>query len=528
MQSDKDDLPMQKRACHEFIEKMPGWVLHKEYVEIAKSGYHLASEERDMLEEMRGDAVNGEFDVLLVFMFDRLGRREDETPFIIQWLDQIGVEVWSVQEGRQEFKDSTDKLVNYIRFWAAGGESELTSIRVAQKHLNMTKEGVYRGGAVAFGYKLVWSGNKNRDGRELKKIEIDEDKAQWVRKIYHLCANENIGTYGIADYLRQNGVVTPGGKPLDAGRVRKILRNPVYKGYLVIGKTKVMRDYIVYQPKEDWIYSEHIDSLAIVSEELWEDANQKMDSRRTETTRTSLPPKYQPLFHGMLHCGFCGGKMGLRTCKGRETTLDSEEKAFHTTYQYSCDRRIRKRHSDGKSVIGCKKLDNLILHELALYLQNYSIQNLSASLQEKRDNILSGIEAEIALTNQRIDSAKINLGKMNREIAKCLLGKSKFKEEDIIESKKQLEKESKESAQNLEKLNRTLRKTTKQFDALKKIGELAPLWDKEFQKADADAKKTVLAYLIEKVSFFGDCVTIDYAMAPDDIRELLHTSSGLN
>ena len=26
-------------------------------------------------------ALKGEFDILLVFMFDRLGRRDDETPF---------------------------------------------------------------------------------------------------------------------------------------------------------------------------------------------------------------------------------------------------------------------------------------------------------------------------------------------------------------------------------------------------------------------------------------------------------------
>ena len=27
--------------------------------------------------------MEGKFDILLVFMFDRLGRRDDETPFIV-------------------------------------------------------------------------------------------------------------------------------------------------------------------------------------------------------------------------------------------------------------------------------------------------------------------------------------------------------------------------------------------------------------------------------------------------------------
>jgi site-specific DNA recombinase len=37
------------------------------------------------LNEIREAAVNREFDVLLVFMFDRLGRRDDETPFVINF-----------------------------------------------------------------------------------------------------------------------------------------------------------------------------------------------------------------------------------------------------------------------------------------------------------------------------------------------------------------------------------------------------------------------------------------------------------
>ena len=36
------------------------------------------------------------FDILLVFMFDRLGRRDDETPFIVERFTKQGIEVWSV------------------------------------------------------------------------------------------------------------------------------------------------------------------------------------------------------------------------------------------------------------------------------------------------------------------------------------------------------------------------------------------------------------------------------------------------
>ena len=66
---------------------------------------------------------------LLVFMFDRIGRIADETPFVVEWFVKNGIRVWSAKEGEQRFESHTDKLTNYIRFWQADGESEKTSIR---------------------------------------------------------------------------------------------------------------------------------------------------------------------------------------------------------------------------------------------------------------------------------------------------------------------------------------------------------------------------------------------------------------
>ena len=92
-QVDHDDIPMQRIACREFVSKHPGWVILKEIAEKGVSGYLKSADERDAILEIRRNALAGEFDVLLVFMFDRLGRREDETPFIVQWFVEHGVEV---------------------------------------------------------------------------------------------------------------------------------------------------------------------------------------------------------------------------------------------------------------------------------------------------------------------------------------------------------------------------------------------------------------------------------------------------
>ena len=43
-------------------------------------------------------AEQGKFDILLVFMFDRLGRKSDETPFVVEWFVKKGIRVWSVNK----------------------------------------------------------------------------------------------------------------------------------------------------------------------------------------------------------------------------------------------------------------------------------------------------------------------------------------------------------------------------------------------------------------------------------------------
>lgn len=76
----KDDIPMQREACHEFAERM-GWSIGKEFLEKGVSGFKVSAQNRDAIQDLKAAAIKGEFQILLVFMFDRIGRIDDETPF---------------------------------------------------------------------------------------------------------------------------------------------------------------------------------------------------------------------------------------------------------------------------------------------------------------------------------------------------------------------------------------------------------------------------------------------------------------
>ena len=55
-QVEKDDIPMQKEACHEFAERQ-GWEIVKEFSEKGVSGFKKSAKDRDQLQLLQQAAV---------------------------------------------------------------------------------------------------------------------------------------------------------------------------------------------------------------------------------------------------------------------------------------------------------------------------------------------------------------------------------------------------------------------------------------------------------------------------------------
>ena len=205
-QVEKNDIPMQKDCCREFVSGHTDWIIAKELYEKGVSGFKTSAKDRDAIQEIQADAVEGKFEILLVFMFDRLGRRDDETPFIVEWFVKNGIEVWSSMEGQQRFDTHVDKLMNYIRYWQASGESIKTSIRVRTRMEQLTEAGYFTGGSVPYGYKLVKGGRMNKRNREVFDIVIDEDAAEIIRLIFYKYVFEGFGAQRLCKYLAEMNI----------------------------------------------------------------------------------------------------------------------------------------------------------------------------------------------------------------------------------------------------------------------------------------------------------------------------------
>lgn len=184
-----DDIPMQKIKCRKFAQEH-NWRVVLERSEKGVSGSKVSAAKRDVIQELRTRAADGEFDILLVYMFDRLGRIESETPFVLEWFVQHGIQMWSTHEVQQKIESHIDKLMNYIRFWQAAGESEKTAMRTRDRLRQIASSGHYTGGAVPYGYRLVDQGRTNKRGKPVMDLALDPMEAPIVQEIFSKIVRE--------------------------------------------------------------------------------------------------------------------------------------------------------------------------------------------------------------------------------------------------------------------------------------------------------------------------------------------------
>ena len=418
---EKNDIPMQRIACREFADKQ-GWTVNKEYEEKGISGFKVSATDRDAIQELKEAALKKEFDILLVFMFDRIGRIEDETPFVVEWFVKQGIEVWSVKEGEQRFDTHVDKLTNYIRFWQASGESEKTSMRIKTRLKQLTEDGVYTGGHVPFGYTRIFTDKLNKKGTPVSKLEIKQDEAEIVRWIFNKVVEEGYGSSKIAEMLNDKGIKTHTGSKFQSNTVLRILKNKIYCGYYV------SKD--VVSPK--------IDELVIIDCKVF-DMAQKIIKQRDVQKNTSednesnicLNNRSKALLTGVAYCGDCGCKLTtmryMDKYKKRDGTITVTDEI-----KYYCYYNGRKLNDcNGQATYSAKKIDNIILMFLNdLFKSIIDSSNEDQVLKVYRRQYGNKTLKQEDLLKQ-VSKYKNQLEHLNLEMDKAINNESPYSAEDI-------------------------------------------------------------------------------------------------
>ena len=482
----ENDIPLQRDVCHEFSAMMPDWEIVKEFEEKGVSGFKVSAKDRDAILDLQEAALNNEFDVLLVFMFDRIGRIDDETPFIVEWfVKQCGVEVWSAKEGQQCFESHVDKLTNYIRFWQASGESEKTSIRVKSRMRQLKLQGVYTGGPLQYGYCLIPGTEVNRKGQQMKKYAVDMEQYIVYRKVVEKTINNGAGTYILARMLDEQGYRTNNGGRFTSKTIVRMLTAKMPRGYLEDGET-----------------SDELQKLKIISDEEAAQIDEilaqrsKKDEDKRRIARTT---KGKALLSGNIFCAHCGGRIITTHHKDHYIRKDGSE-YLRDEVKYRCYHKTNKLcECDGQTNYKAARIDEIVTGIMRQMFANMKGAPEEEKLKEIMQKKRKAYRAAVKKASYNIEKNKRQLEILQLEIGKTLLGDSIYTPADLQDAIRVVKNRIAEDEEKIAQMDKQIFHQDDMLQSLMPAYRKFKGWAEEFDSASLEQKKMIACQLFDRV-----------------------------
>lgn len=263
---------------------------------------------------------NGEVDAVILYTDDRTERQEDAAKAGMEYLlfkfflYDHNVELHYSDSGLDEVTE-VGNLFGLLKAQRRAEERLKLKERTHRGRITKAKNGKVPGaGHTPYGYEY-----HHKDG----ELALIESEAQVVERMYRLCVVDGLSCLAISRELTQDCILTPGErkgykKPSHnstpyiwlASTVKRILRNPVYKGELHYGRTKRVKakerpNRRIEQGNPDMVVV--IDVPPIVSPEVWKLAQDKMDVN-SKFVMERIGTKRFYLLRGLVRCE-CGFAM---------------------------------------------------------------------------------------------------------------------------------------------------------------------------------------------------------------------------
>ena len=508
-QVEKDDIPMQKQRCHEFVADKDDWEIVKEFSEKGVSGFKVSAKDRDAIQEIQKDAAIGKFDILLVFMFDRLGRKEDETPFVVEWFVKNGIEVWSAEEGQQRFDNHVDKLLNYIRYWQASGESIKTSIRTKTRLAQIVQEGRFRGGSAPYGYKLVKNGRTGKKNRELYDIAVEPTEAVTVQKIFELSDRYGYGGRKISSSLAEEGIVNMRtGEPFHYSSIQNILRNIMYVGILRSGETQseIFSELQIVEPEQFQRVEKAREQRSTEYEEKCAAAAQTVELADGEEIEVSRPDRMCPrrnvgrtLLSGNVYCGHCGGRIFASTARKSHHAMNGEVRERIPIYK--CYNRTQHRDlCDGPSTYRAEKVDQVVDSILSgIFFRAKGVKE-SELLKRQITSTTTTYQKQLKAVKAEYVKSSKELSKWEGLMLDSIEGTCVFTPEQVKKRMDVVQQSVNDLSAKIEDLQNKATETAELTEEIKAEHQRLLSWAEVYDGASLEEKKMVASYLIKAVT----------------------------
>ncbi len=306
----------------DFIKNNPNWEYVDGYIDEGLSGVTTAKRER--FNEMIEDGKAGLFDLIITKEVSRFARNTLDSIRYTRELLSNGVVVF-FQNDNINTLDEDSELRLTIMSSMAQDESRKISSRVRFGHQQAIKRGTVLGTDNMYGYI-------KKDG----KLTIDESEAEFVRELFEMYATGKFSMKQLEKHFYNKGIRNSRGKMLSHSTMGNIIRNPKYKGYYVGNKVRITDLFTKKQKflsEDEWVmYKDETGDIvpAIVSEELWNRANEVLYMRSQDVIQRQHKTVHQNLLTGKLICAHCnrpyyrkdsvttgGAKMSKWICSGK-------------------------------------------------------------------------------------------------------------------------------------------------------------------------------------------------------------------
>lgn len=449
------------------------WKKTDMYVDEGKSG--TSTKKRDEYNRLMNDMLLDKWDIIVVKSQDRLFRSAKDWYIFVDTLVKNHKKLYFYIENK--FYTPDDSLITGIKAILAEDYSRELSKKEKNAHktrrLNALQNGTNNGKNVIL-TNNTWGYNKVN-----KEVVINEEEAKIVQEIYQLAAYDNYGSRLISKHLLNKGIVGKNGNPIAEGVVRRIIRNPLYKGVVVMNKrsydfsTKQYR----YNDEEDIVYIK--DGVPrIIDDRTWELANNNMDSRSKKMKCDSNSKKRigvkigQNKYSGKIFCGECNTLFWL---KNRKLKTSNE-----TITEWYCSEYIRYGKNRCNNIhLSEEKLDKIMI-ELSKRIMsenhnrefNYAIKSIQSVISD------SDIEKEINTIDSKITEVKKRQNKILDKFVDGIIDEKTYKDankrySDEIDQYEEKVSNLKERINKIKNQEKRIFEIRRRFNDVKENHELA-------------------------------------------------------
>lgn len=433
-------LPKQVEECKDVIVSK-GWKLIDGYVDEGKSG--TKTDGRKAYKKLLVDMQQDKFEIVVVKSQDRLQRNTFDWYRFTDLLNKNKKKLFLYMDNKF-YEPSEDALITGIKAILA----EEYSRDLSKKLNNSNKRRIAKaragepvsamGNGQTYGYKIV-------EG----KWVVDESQREVVRKMYELYS-ELHSIRKVRNVLNEQGYRNQKGNLFTEEVIGRVVKNVMHKGWVILNRHH--RDFeskeIIEKPEKEWVIVKN-DHEAIVSEELWDNVNDEIQSHRNKGN-SGCRGKRGGTSHlsGKMFCGCCGKVLWKHESKGSYKAKDGRKSNYKTYTQWYCSGKMGRGElacSDPATVSGVKL--NKYLVEMADLLLDYSTIEYSKNLLKRRTlKWLEDLKNQLSTPtdNERVEKAVADLERKRGNLIDLytdgLITKAEFKSKSV-ELENELEKQ---------------------------------------------------------------------------------------